>query len=145
MQLIYNATKKEIIALFDAPDLNMRTGQTVFEGTLAECKAKIEELNLTTSEENPDPYIVERIFRAKKGQIRDNKMPLMPDNDLLPLDELEGIKVHEDEEYTYMKCNLTKESLEAMLENTGEDDLNANVVVGLGITNAYVGESKANI
>ena len=145
MQLIYNATKKEVIALFDAPDLNMRTGQTVFTGTLAECKAKIEELNLIVPEENPDPYIVERIFRAKKDQIKDNKMPLMPDDDVLPLDELEGIKVHEDEEYTYMKCNLTKESLEAMLENTGEDDLNANVVVGLGITNAYVGESKANI
>jgi len=145
MQLIYNATKKEVIALFDAPDLNMRTGQTVFEGTLAECKAKIEELNLTVPEENPDPYIVERIFRAKKDQIKDNKMPLMPDNDILPLDELEGIPVYEDEEYTYMKCSLTKESLDAMLENTGEDDLNANVVVGLGITNAYVGESKANI
>ena len=145
MQLIYNATKKEVIALFDAPDLNMRTGQTVFEGTLAECQAKIEELNLTTSEENPDPYIVERIFRAKKEQVKDNKMPLMPDNDVLPLDELEGIPVHEDDEYTYMKCNLTKESLEAMLENTGEDDLNANVVIGLGITNAYVGESKASI
>ena len=145
MQLIYNATKKEVIALFDAPDLNMRTGQTVFTGTLSECKAKIKELNLVVPEENQDPYIVERIFRAKKDQVRDNKMPLMPDDDVLPLDELEGIPVHEDDEYTYMKCSLTKESLEAMLENTGEDDLNANVVMGLGITNAYVGESKASI
>ena len=139
MQLIYDEKNKKVIMLFDAPDVKLSTNQEIFKGTFAECMAKIQELGLSMPED--DPFLVERIFKSKKEYVKQGRMPLIPDNDVLALDVVSGFKVHEDKDNIYMRCSLTQETLESLFDNTDETDLNPNVVSDLSLTNSFVCES----
>ena len=141
MQLIYN--DKKVIMLFDAPDVRLSTNQEIFEGTFAECMTKIQELGLSMQED--DPSLVERIFKAKKEYVKPGRMPLIPDNDVLALDVVTGVKVHEDEDNIYMRCSLPKETLESLFDNTDETDLNSNIMSDLGLTNSFVCKSQEEL
>jgi len=140
MQLIYDKNNKNVIMLFDAPDVKLSTKQEIFKGTFAECMAKIQALGLSMQEDD-DPFLVERIFKAKKEYVKPGRMPLIPDNDVLALDVVPGVKVYEDEDNIYMRCSLPKETLESLFDNTDETDLNPNVVSDLKLTNSFVCES----
>lgn len=143
MQLIYDEKNKKVIMLFDAPDVKLSTKQEIFKGTFAECMTKIQELGLSVPEY--DPFLVERIFKAKKECVKSGRMTLIPDNDVLALDVVTGVKVHEDEDNIYMRCSLSKETLESLFDNTDETDLNPNVVSDLGLTNSFVCKSLGQL
>ena len=138
MKLVYNSN--EVILVFDAPDINLAAGQKTFEGTLTECKAKIADLGLVIKD---DPYLVERIFKAPTVNTTKNRLVLIPDDDVLPLDVLRGIIVKTDGDVTYMRCKIPEESLTSLLENSSSGELDVKTVVELGLINTYVGTSEA--
>ena len=140
MKLVHNNQK--VIALFDAPDLHLATGQTVFEGSIKECQAEIDRLNLTQEE---DPYIVERVFKAPSDQVKDGKLPIIPANDILPLDALSGQFIKEEDGYTYMRCMIPKESLDALLENSSSKELDGTTIMELDLADCFVSVSQTDV
>lgn len=152
MKLVHDGTK--VIMIFDAPDINLATNKTVFEGTFSECMAEIDRLNLTYEDirdeegnliDEYDPYLIERVFKADVSNVNGSKMAIVPDNDVLPLDVLNGRVVKTDGDTVYMKCTINKESLESMIENSSSGELDTATVLELNIVNSYVGMSIADI
>jgi len=138
MELVYNNKTKKVILMFDAPDLQMRTGQTVFKGTLVDCQKTIETLKLILPEESP--YLIERVFKDKTENIKNNSISIIKDGKTVEV--LEGIKVKEEGGETYLKCTLSENIIKNIMKNTTEEDVNLKALQDSGFSSFFVCDSK---
>jgi len=138
MELVYNDKTKKVILMFDAPDLHMRTGQTVFKGTLVDCQKTIETLKLILPEESP--YMVERVFKDKTENIKNNSISIIKDGKTVEV--LKGIKVKEKGGETYLKCTLSENTIKRIMKNTTEKDINLKALQGSGFSSFFACDSK---
>ena len=92
---------------------------------------------------------VDVFFVVKPEQIikETNRLALIPDTDILPLDILNNcFVIYEDDEKAIVQCRIDKKTIGVLAEHSEcENPLSQEAVDNLGITNSYLGRSLDDV
>lgn len=87
--------------------------------------------------------MVDAYFVCKPDQHKDFRMIVMPDNDLLPLDELSHCKaIYQDNDKIICHCRLTEDEIKELAYHSEMfNPLDISAVEAIGITWTYLGRT----